>query len=56
MIDKWDLKAIRDSLEEDATNPARLYLTLRDLLDMMIDEAHKREGPNSYKPDWGDQD
>jgi hypothetical protein len=38
-MDKWDLMVLRDSLEDDATNPARLYLTLRDLLDMMIDEA-----------------
>ena len=54
-MDKWDLKALRDSLEEDATNPARLYLTLRDLLNMMIDEATKKDDVPYYEPEWGEQ-
>jgi hypothetical protein len=53
---KWDLEILRNKLEEDANNPARLHLTMIYLLDMMILEACKSEGPNSYKPDWGDQD
>ena len=42
-MDKWDLKALKDQLDEDACNPARLHLTMHALLDMLIDEATKED-------------
>jgi hypothetical protein len=55
-MDKWDLKAIKDQLEENPCNPARLHLTMRALLDLMIDEATKKDDVPDYEPYWGGQD
>jgi hypothetical protein len=54
-MDKWDLRALRVKLDHD-DNLDEVYHTLCSLLDLMIDEATKKDDAPDYEPYWGGQD